>query len=313
MSPSPIEASRPTLGLRLAWASIAAVAVLGMSGAAVADDWLVYLGGGLEAIEGGWEERDGQVLFRKRGGTLVSIGYSEVDLAASAFVTWQLNGRREAPARSPLPGLEGGATSGAESGEASAAGSVRVTCAKARVKKVANPETLVVETDAGVETVHVACLDAPDTRHRFAELGWFGRVAQASVEHEVRAGEKVCLAEPETPAALETLLRDDAGHRIVYVTLADGKDYAAQVIGAGLGLLRIGPCERAAAYRELENRAIADERGLWGARAEKPALDVATKTVAIAAAPGAFGAGGAGGAAVSGRSGALPPRRIGGG
>ena len=37
---------------------------------AAADEWLVYIGAGLEAIEGGWEEKRGQVMFRLRGGTL---------------------------------------------------------------------------------------------------------------------------------------------------------------------------------------------------------------------------------------------------
>ncbi len=247
---------------------------------ASADDWLVYLGGGLEPIEGGWDQRQGRVIFRKVGGTLVSIPYADVDLATSAFITWQLNGRMEVPPRGPVPEADVVADGGDET-----------PCVKGRVTALLNSETLKVRIGGETESVHIACLDAPDTRHRFAELGWFGRTTLSSIELGLRKNNEVCLAETSPPQ------RDREGHRVVYVTLASGKDYAAEVIAGGLGLLRLGPCERAARYRRLEDRAIAAERGLWGARGEKVAFAAAGNSIAI-------GAGGVG---------APPPRRMGGG
>lgn len=246
-----------------------------------ADDWLVYLGGGLEPIEGGWDLHKGRVLFTKLGGTLVSIPAAEVDLPTSAFITYQLNGRRQAPPRAPL----------APKAEPVTQSDDQRVCVKGRIKALLDGETLEIETEGVTETVHVACLDAPDTRHRFAELGWFGRAAVSSLELGLRKSGEVCLAETLPPR------RDKQGHRIVYVRLASGKDFAAEMIKGGLGLLRLGPCERAAAYRRLEDRAIADQAGLWGEMSEKAAFAAAGKTVVI-------GAGGAG---------PPPPRRIGGG
>ena len=84
---------------RLASALVALlIAVLALP-AGASDEWLVYIGAGLQAIEGGWEEKRGQVMFRLRGGTLVSVPYADVDLPTSAILTWQLGGRREVPPR----------------------------------------------------------------------------------------------------------------------------------------------------------------------------------------------------------------------
>jgi hypothetical protein len=86
---------------RISAASLLLVALLAAPGSA--DEWLVYVGGGMEPVQGGWAERRGQVLFTQRGGTLVSIPHDEVDLATSAIITWQLNGRRRLPPRAILP------------------------------------------------------------------------------------------------------------------------------------------------------------------------------------------------------------------
>lgn len=280
---------------------VVALLVSGICGPVAADDWLVYLGGGLEPIEGGWNHSQGRVVFRKVGGTLVSVPFADVDLPTSAFVTWQLNGRLEAPPRASVP-VTGEAPGGVE----------EVLCSKGQVVSVVDGETLRVQVGDEVETVHVACLDTPDTRHRFTELSWFGRTALDAVAVEFGKNPGVCLAELPSPQ------RDQEGHRIVYVLMGNGKDYAAEVIAAGFGLQRLGPCERAGAYRALESRAIADERGLWGAKSEKMALTVASNTVAIGTSEvsRAGGSSAVSGARDAGRargSGAPPPRRIGGG
>lgn len=257
-------------------ARLIALALLGIlfTGPGFADEWLVYVGGGLEPVEGGWAERQGQVLFTQRGGTLVSVAYPEVDLAASAFITWQLNGRRQVPPRAVLPRVPAAPDSGQSRPEVKPA-----NCQPARVLGLRGTETLVVATGEVQETVHVACLDAPETDHKFPELGWFGRATLSAVRLDVSAGEEICLEDLDPPQ------RDTEGHRILYVTLADGRDYTAKLIGDGLGLLRSGSCSRAAHYRKLEDRAIADLRGLWGPMSQPAAMAAISQADAVGGGP----------------------------
>lgn len=245
-----------------------------------ADEWLVYIGAGLEAIEGGWEERQGQVRFRLRGGTLVSVPYADVDLPASAIVTWQLSGRRRPPPRAPLPDAPAAAPTG-EPGESP-------PCLAGRVVRLLSGETLEVLGSEGREIVHLACLDAPETQHKYPQLGWFGRATLSAVELAVPPGSHVCFTELSPPK------RDGEGHRVVFVTLADGRDFTAEVIAGGLGLLRPAVCPRAAHYRRIEDRAIAQQKGLWGAMSNQAAFAAANLAVSVVGGP-------------------PPPRRSGGG
>lgn len=238
------------------------------SGTAFGDEWLVYVGGGLEEVEGGWEERGGRVLFTMRSGTLVSVPFEDVDLPTSAFITWQLGGRRQAPPRAPLPEV---------TPEVDA--DPKPTCVDGRVIAVKTGETLEVAVGEERETIHLACLDTPETEHQFAELAWFGRATLSAVQLEVKPGAEVCLTELTPP------LRDNAGHRVVHVSLADGMDYAEAVIFDGLGLLRPGVCRRASHLRRLEDRAIAEQRGLWGPMSQRAAFQAAMSGPAVSAGP----------------------------
>ena len=241
-----------------------------------ADEWLVYIGAGLEAIEGGWEERRGQVIFRLRGGTLVSVPYADVDLPASAIVTYQLGGRRRMPPRAAMPAplpapLE------------------EPPCVAARVVSLRSGEALEVMTDDRKrELVHPACLDAPEIQHKYPQLGWFGRATLSAVELAVPPGAHICLTEQSPPQ------RDGEGHRVVFISLADGRDYTAEVIGGGLGLLRPTACSAAARYRLIEDHAIKKQRGLWGTMSTEAAFAAANLAVAVSGGP-------------------PPPRRSGGG
>ena len=244
--------------------------------APASDEWLVYIGAGLEAIEGGWEEKRGQVMFRLRGGTLVSVPYADVDLPASAVVTWQLGGRRRTPPRAAMP--EALPPEPAEP----------PPCVPGRVVRLLSGETLEVSDGKKREIVHLACLDAPETAHKYPQLGWFGRATLSAVELAVPPGSHVCLTEQSPPK------RDGEGHRVVYVTLADGRDFTAEVIAGGLGLLRPASCARAAHYRRMEDHAIAKQRGLWGGMAAEPAFAAGKLALSVAGGP-------------------PPPRRSGGG
>jgi endonuclease YncB( thermonuclease family) len=269
--------------------------VLSAPTTARADDWLVYLGGELEAIEGGWSHRRGQVVFRTASGTLASTPFSEVDLAASAFITWQLNGRTEAPPRGPLPQPDE---------DEPAPG--RMPCSKAVVVGLLGSETLEVSAGGERETVHVACLDAPETGYELEPLEYFGETTMKAIRRRITEGVEVCLSEHSPP------MRDAEGHRIVFVTLDRGDDYSAGLIAAGLGLLRIGACSRAAELRSLEDRAIAEGRGLWGRGSETAAFSVAQSSMVFTPVGDAAGGGKRRGGRTGGEK-ARPRQRPGGG
>lgn len=260
--------SRPSLRVRARRLGGLVLPLLAaLAAAPVAADWLVYLGGGVQETSGGWEERDGEVLFHAPSGMLLSIPAEDVDLPASAVISWQMRGRGRPPARPPLPPEPGpGTAPGRE-------------CVPARLVSLLGAETLEVARSGEREIVHVACLDAPEVGHKFPQLGFFGRAALSAIELEVRAGDAVCLAEHEPP------LRDGEGHRVLHVALGDGRDYAAEVIAGGLGMLRSGPCDRAAYYRDLEDRALAAERGLWGRISAEASFAAVSNSLARAAGP----------------------------
>lgn len=260
-------------------APVLAALVIAMSAVPTraSDEWLVYIGAGLEAIEGGWEERRGQVVFRLRGGTLVSIPYADVDLPASAVLTYQLGGRRRMPPRAAMPE------------DLPSAPDESPPCLPARIVSLRSGETLEVLTDRKKrEIVHPACLDAPEIQHKYPQLGWFGRATLSAVELAMPPGAHVCLTEQSPPQ------RDGEGHRVVFVTLADGRDYTAEVIGGGLGLLRPATCAAAARYRMIEDHAIRKHRGLWGTMSTEAAFAAANLSVSVSGGP-------------------PPPRRSGGG
>jgi len=251
------------------------VVVVGLSASVVvADEWLVYIGGGLEPIEGGWTERQNRVLFTNVGGTLMSVSYEDVDLPASTFITWQLGGRRQVPPRASFEELP-------PSSEAVSP----PPCEDARLIRLFSPESLEVATGEEREIVHVACLDTPESNHLFPALGWFGRAAMSAVETAVREGARVCLTE-ETPPR-----RDGKGHRVVYVSLEDGRDFATLVVASGFGLLRPSECRRGAHYRSAEDQAISRQVGLWGRSGAPPAFDAA-RLGAASVPPGSRGASG---------------------
>lgn len=244
--------------------ALVALVGVGTTDVGVADEWLVYIGGGIQDIEGGWEERGRRVVFTLRGGTLASVPFEDVDLPTSAFITWQLGGRKQPPPRPQVPELE----SENESQEAP-------DCIAARVKRIHSGETLEVVVEGETETIHLACLDAPETQHQFPELAWFGRATLSAIQLAVKPDAEVCLVE-QTPERL-----DRAGHRIVDVKLADGKDFAEAVIFDGLGLLRPRKCPRAGYLRQLEDRAIAEQRGLWGPMSQRAAFQAAMSGPAV--------------------------------
>ena len=93
------------------------------------------------------------------------------------------------------------------------------------------------------EIVHIACLDTPESNHKFTTLGWFGRATTSALEIEYKLGTKICVAEQTPPRV------DGDGHRIVYVQHNDGRDYANAVISEGFGLLRPANCRRGEHYR----------------------------------------------------------------
>jgi len=236
-------------------------------------DWLVFLGGGLQETRGRWEIRDGLVRFHSPTGTLHSVRASDVDLAASAFLTWQVGERRRELTALPPAGAE------MHSSETATESTKEVPCVPAKVVRVLAAESLEIESAGRRETVHLACLDAPETRHRFPQLAWFGAEARATVEKLAPGNSSLCVVEENPP------LRDRQRHRIVYVRLGDGRDLGAEVIARGYGLVRSGGCVRRATYLELEAAALTTERGLWGPSGNDASLAIASRALGFSAAP----------------------------
>ena len=243
-------------------------------------DWLVYVGGGVQKTEGAWEVRGGQVLFHSPNGTLLAIRLENVDLPASEFLTWQLQeGRRRSEASALVqasrtyrggetvwPGLPGFVPQG-------------TPCTPAKVGRVLSADTLELVAGERSETVHVACLAAPQVQQRFAELSWFGRQSADVLAGLAKAGQPVCLVE-EQPAQ-----KDAQGHRRLYVELPDGRDLTAEILGRGLGVLRNGPCSRVTQYKALADQAHAEERGHWGMASLNAALAVLASAPILGAGP----------------------------
>ena len=228
-----------------------ALASLSPFAAPAAADWLVYTGGGVEEVRGAWQVKRGQVVFTAPSGALMAVRVDEVDLAASAFLTWQVGERRGLSAKHPPAGTE------MRSGGATAAGAKEAPCAEAKVVSVREAETLEIESAGRKETVHLACVDAPGVTHIFPQLSALGADAREKVELLARPGFKVCVAEEIPP------LRDRDGHRVVYLKLADGRDLGGELLTRGLALARTGGCAREKTYFELESRAIAALAGHW--------------------------------------------------
>jgi endonuclease YncB( thermonuclease family) len=227
-------------------------------------DWIVFVGGGIQETKGPWEVVGRQVRFHSISGTLLSARGEDVDLPASAFLTWQVGDRRRAP---------GGRR--AEPAPTPAASS----CAPAKVTRAVSAETYELAIDGRREIVHLACLDAPEVRHRFPELAWYGHQTAGVVGGLLGPGQSVCFVEEDPPQ------RDRENHRLVYLKLGDGRDLGAEVISRGLGLSRAGGCARGESYRVLEEQARLQDRGHWGPAGNAASVAIVSQALAFHAAP----------------------------
>jgi endonuclease YncB( thermonuclease family) len=245
-----------------------------------AGDWLVYLGGGVQETRGGWQVRGPLVRFNGPAGTLFSVRSDEVDLAASAFLSWQVGDRRAIDTAHLPAGAE------LHRGGDPAHPAKPSPCVAARVVQVLAAETLEIEIGGRTETVHLAGIDAPETQHRYEELAWFGREAAAEVEAEIpRLTRAVCVADEAPP------LVDRAGHRIVYVSLPNGGDLGEDLLLRGLALARSGDASRHDHYLEIERIALASEVGLWGDTGHDHSTAIVAQASAFGASPAARPAG----------------------
>ncbi|MGH9360514.1 MAG: thermonuclease family protein [Thermoanaerobaculia bacterium] len=243
------------------------VPILASPAAPAAADWIVFLGGGIQEISGSWEVKGNQVRFHSPSGTLLSVRADDVDLPASAFLSWQVGERRHLPAAAPCSRLP------------SAAATEETPCVPARIVRVLGPETLELAIDGNAETVHLDCLDAPDTRHRFPQLAWYGMQTAGTVGTLVRAGQSVCWSEAKPSP------RDAQGHRIVFVRLENGRDLGAELIGRGLALAGRYACLRGPSYQALEDQARGRERGHWGPSGNDVSVAIVAQSASLAGGP----------------------------
>jgi endonuclease YncB( thermonuclease family) len=241
--------------------------VLIATGAAIAArpaaaDWLLFYTGVAIETRGAWEVRGQQVRFTAPSGTLQSARAEDVDLAASAFLSWQIGDRRSTDAARPPAGAELHPRRDAATPAAPPA------CAPAKVVAVRSAETLEIARGGRREIVHLACLDAPEAAHRLPELAYFGESADLLAERLAPPGAEVCVGDESPPLA------DRSGHRIVYLRLADGRDLGEALLREGLALARGGACVRHDLYLASERAAIAAQAGNWGLLAHDLSLAV---------------------------------------
>lgn len=247
-------------------------------------DWLVYQAGGVQETRGAWQVEGAQVRFHSPTGTLMAVRADEVDLAASAFLSWQVGDRRAIRAERPPAGAELGAPAAARGATPAPA----APCAPAKLLTVVSAETLEVERAGRRETVHVAGVDAPEPGHPLRELAWLGQEALTAVDFLLPPNASLCLADDTPPLA------DRAGHRVVYVRLPNGADLGEELLTRGLALARSGGGSRRARYESLERFALSHQVGHWGEVGHDLSVAVVAHAAEIGAPP------------------AAPPRRAGG-
>lgn len=266
-----------------------ALGVAGVLSSPVGADWLVFRSGQVLETKGSWNVVGRQVQFHATSGVLQSLPAVEVDLAASAFLSWQVGDRRSMGAHRPPAGAElrRSDPAGGKIGEAA--------CLDVEVVEVWSGETLELRIGGRSEIVHLACLDAPEADYKLQELATFGIDAYAVLASLAPRGNRLCWIEEVPP------LRDADGHRIGYLQTRDGRDLGADLVGRGLALVRSGACARRELYLKLEQQALATERGNWGAVAHELALAIVG--IPVEGVRGGSRGGGRGGLS------ALPPRR----
>lgn len=253
-------------------ALVLCVATAAVAPTPAAAEWIVFVGGGIREIRGPLDVRGRQVRFHDVSGTLMSIDADDVDVAASAFLSAQVGRVPAAPS-----GPDGEPVTGGRPGAA---------CRPVRLNRIASAETYELTIDGRTETVHLACIDAPETRHRFPDLAFFGHEASARVEQLLAASPSLCLVEDDPPR------RDGAGHRVAYLRTGDGRDLGAEIVRRGYAVARAGNCGRPDDYRALEARARAGQQGHWGPSANGAAVAVVASAVAFHAVPPARRGGG---------------------
>jgi endonuclease YncB( thermonuclease family) len=246
--------------------SIGATALLTILAAApAAADWLVFAGGAVTEIRGGWEVRGRQVVFHAPSGELQSIAVSELDLAASAFLTSEVSRIRPAPA----PGAR--AASPAER-------STEPVCRSGRAIGTVDAERIVVAGEGGNEIVRLACTDAPRTNALLEPVVHYAARARDGLGKFLLVKPSVCLEPSGALAGADE-------NRVAYVRLADGRDLGAELIRSGFATAGSSHCERREAYEAIEQSAAAQRAGLW-AETSQAAVDAI-----LAALPRFHGAG----------------------
>jgi micrococcal nuclease len=132
----------------------------------------------------------------------------------------------------------------------------------ARLERVIDGDTIVVQLDGHEERVRYVGIDTPETVKPNTPVQCFGEAAHAlNARLLVHAGERVTLR-------FDRELRDRYGRLLAYVyRAADGLFVNAQLVRAGAArTLEIAPnTAHASELTQLQSAAQAADRGLWGA------------------------------------------------
>lgn len=240
-------------------------------------DLLVFVGGAIAETEGAYTVKGRRVEYRTPGGKFLSVDAADVDLAASAFLSSQAKRAAKGETRSTEPSLvewaervkaERAAPAPAAPAAPSAPGAAPAPSKPpAAAEPVCTPARLVGATSSGsvelalgdaLVTTHLACLVAPLPNRGLEAYLPLAADSIDFTQQLIGAGGAACLAydahEPQ---------RDEAGHAIGYVRLADGRDLGAELVRGGFAIARARPCTLQASYRELERAAREAGAGLW--------------------------------------------------
>jgi micrococcal nuclease len=130
----------------------------------------------------------------------------------------------------------------------------------ARVSRVVDGDTIVVEIDAQSYTVRYIGIDAPETVHPQEPVEWMG--PEASAVNAALVEDRTVYLEKDVS---ET---DRYGRLLRHVFLGDGTLVSAELVRRGFALVSTYPPD--VKYQDLllqmQGEARAAERGLWGPR-----------------------------------------------
>lgn len=128
-----------------------------------------------------------------------------------------------------------------------------------RVLGAADGDTLYVSMDGVRETVRLVGVDTPETHHPTKPVQCYGAEASALTASLVNKQTVRLRADTQQPN------RDKYGRLLRYVYLPDGRELNELLVKGGYALTTNFNTEKKSLFKQLQNQARNDKRGLWAA------------------------------------------------